>query len=82
MIPEPPDFHRRNLDFTTGQLDGRVEALEDWVKSINQKLDTLIAAANMGRGAWWALVKVGGTLVMAAGACAWFYEHVIKVGAK
>ena len=71
-------MQRRTSDFVSGQLDGRVSALEDWVKSIDSKLDQLIAAANMGRGAWWALVKVGGVLVMATMAVSWTYEHMIK----
>ena len=74
----PDDLHRRSNDFATGQLDGRVTALEDWVKSIDEKLDRLIAAANMGRGAWWALVKLGGVLVMGIGAAAWAWEHLLK----
>ena len=37
----------------------------------NEKLDRLVAAANMGKGAWWLLLKIGAVLVALATAGAW-----------
>jgi hypothetical protein len=42
---------------------------------INTKLDKLIAAANMGKGAWWAMLRIGGLLILLFGAVSWSADH-------
>lgn len=63
-------------DRDIGSLDARITALEGWVKDIDTKLDRLLEAAAMGRGAWWAIIKLGGLLTAAAAAAAWIFEHL------
>jgi hypothetical protein len=36
----------------------------------------LKAALNMGRGAWFAAVKIGAVLLMAVGALAWLWDRI------
>lgn len=61
-----------------GEHEARISILEDGLKAVNKKLDQLIAAANMGRGAWWALVKVGGILVIFVGAAGWVVDTFFR----
>lgn len=53
------------------RLEADYENLVGWVKKIDAKLDQLLEAAAMGKGAWWALLKLGaflaGLVAMAAG---------------
>ncbi len=41
-----------------------------------RKLDQLIAAANMGKGAWWVMIKIGGLVVLRLGALSWVLDHL------
>lgn len=70
-----------------GRLEGRLQALEDKVgvversiderlTAIEQKLDRLTEAFNMGRGAAITVAKLGGLLLLASGAVAWFLDHM------
>ena len=58
------------------RVEQKVADMEPWLREIDDKLDRLIAAANMGRGAWWAVLKLGGVLVLAAGALAWLHDRL------
>lgn len=49
--------------------------LQETANRMEEKLDRLLTAAAMGKGAWWAMTKVGGTMVMAAGAFGWLVDH-------
>lgn len=71
-----------------GRLEGRLEALEEKVTviersiderlaGIERKLDRLTDAFNMGRGAAITLAKLGGLLLLACGALAWFIDRAI-----
>lgn len=44
-------------------IDGQNEHLED----MNEKLGQVLQAMSMGKGAWWALVKICGVLVFIVG---------------
>lgn len=57
-------------------LEARMNGAEGWLQSIDTKLDTVIAAMNMGKGAWFLLLKVGAILVAIAGAIAWLTDHI------
>jgi hypothetical protein len=70
-----------------GRLEGRLQALEDKVSiversiderlgAIEQKLDRLTEAFNMGRGAAITVAKLGGLLLLASGTVAWFVDHM------
>lgn len=65
-----------NTSAAIGALQARVDQLESSVRVIDQKLDRLLTAANMGRGAWWALMKLGGLFVLTAGAAGWLYQQL------
>ncbi|HVO17343.1 MAG TPA: hypothetical protein VMV26_19125 [Alphaproteobacteria bacterium] len=58
------------------RVEQKVADMEPWLREIDEKLDRLIAAANMGQGAWLAALKLGGLLVLATGAVAWLYDRV------
>lgn len=63
------------LEERIAKLEARMDGQEEWLKDIDGKLDQLIAVANMGKGAWWAILKVGGTLTVLAGGAAWLYQN-------
>ena len=53
------------------RLETRADATEKWLSSIDQKVDQLVAAANMGKGAWWLMLRIGGALVVLGGVVGW-----------
>jgi hypothetical protein len=57
-------------------LEARMNGAEGWLQSIDKKLDTVIEAMNMGRGAWVILLKVGAVLAAILGAVAWLSDHI------
>lgn len=62
-------------DKDIGRLEGRVDALEDWMRSIDGKVDQLLAAAHMGKGAWLAMLRIGSVVVALAASFAWVFEQ-------
>jgi len=62
-----------------GRLEGRVDAIEGWMQSIDGKVDKILAALNMGRGAGWALFKIGSVIVLILMAGAWLWDHAAKI---
>lgn len=56
-------------------LETRVAGQETWLKDIDNKLDKIMEAINMGKGAGWLLVKFGAFLIVVGGAFAWLWEH-------
>jgi hypothetical protein len=67
MTPEERDRLAR--------VEERVSAIGGELADISGKLDRLIAAANMGKGAWWVLLRLGGMLVVLGGARGWMSQH-------
>lgn len=65
-----------DLDRDIGDLQARTAALEKWVHDIDGKLDRLLEAAAMGRGAWWAIIKIGGIAVAVTAAAGWIFDHL------
>lgn len=59
-------------------LEARMSGTDAWLKDIDTKLDELIAAANMGKGAWWIILRIGGVLVVLGGAIGWVIDKVWK----
>ncbi len=59
-----------------GALKSEVGNMKARLEEMDAKLDQLVAAANMGKGAWWMSVKVGGVLVTASAGIAWILQHM------
>jgi hypothetical protein len=57
-------------------LEARMNGTDAWLKDIDAKLDALVAAANMGKGAWWIILRIGGLLVVVGGAIGWVIDKV------
>lgn len=67
-----------NIDETAaaiGALRAQMAAMEktidgqnDQLADVRGKLDQVLQALNMGKGAWWALVKICGVVVFLVGA--------------
>lgn len=68
----------------------RLVALEEWRKSVDEKLshisstlDKLAEAAAMGRGAWWLILKIGSVLLAVGAAVGWLIDKLVHlVGVK
>jgi hypothetical protein len=56
-----------------------VRMLSRSLGEMNRKLDQLVAAANMGKGAWWLLLRLGGVLVVLAGVTGWVLDHLGRI---
>ena len=77
------------LEGRVNALEGWVEGVEKRtrddmadlkkeMKELGAKVDRLVGALNMGRGAGWAIIKFGAFMVVLAGAVAWAIEHMPK----
>jgi len=75
------------LSRALGRLEGRLDAfertrierdqaLDRQLAAINGKLDRLSAVFNMGRGGAFALVKLGGLLLLLVGGAAWLADRL------
>lgn len=59
-----------------GALQADMANVKKQLGEMDAKLDALVSAANMGKGAWWASVKVGGIIVTVLGGLAWAWQHL------
>lgn len=66
MTPEERIARLEERDRTQNERLGHIEA----------KLDRLIEQANMGKGAWLAILKVGGVLLALASGLAWIFDRI------
>ena len=57
------------------RLEQDYKNLREWVMADNAELQALRASANMGKGAWALLIKLGAVLVAIAGAFAWLWDR-------
>lgn len=46
------------------RLEVELEGLVEQVKTLQASVELLVQAANMGKGAWWIILKIGGALTM------------------
>lgn len=58
------------------RLEVQLEQLSLQMTANNSKLDQLIAAANMGRGAWGLILRMGTVMVAVAAAVAWVVDRI------
>lgn len=73
----------RDLGRLEGRLDEFIEARVTRDKKTDQRFDRLeeklqglLDAANMGKGAWWFGLKVGGAVVAVASGFAWMLDKI------
>src|SRR5690606_34977785 len=57
------------------KVEAEVKGIKDWLREIHADQKKMLAAMNMGEGAWKATLKIGGLLVLAAGALAWVFDR-------
>ena len=65
-----------DVDRRITRLEERVAQLVVQTKDNGSKLDSLIAAANMGRGAWWLILRMGTVMVAIAAVVAWVVDRI------
>jgi uncharacterized coiled-coil protein SlyX len=58
------------------EIGVEVTSLKTSSVAITAKLDRLVKAADMGEGAWWALVKIGAAALLVVSGAAWIVDHV------
>lgn len=57
-------------------LETKTTHQQNQLDKMDQKLDQLLSAAAMGKGAWWAILKIGGLMTVAGAFAAWVYEKI------
>lgn len=62
-----------------GALKADMLNLKDRMEGMDNKLDQLVEAANMGKGAWWLSVKIGGFIVTVLAGLAWLWQHALQL---
>lgn len=60
------------------RLEQRADDRDITLTRIETKLDTLLTAFNMGRGGAIAMAKMGGFVLMLAGALAWSWQNILS----
>lgn len=56
-------------------LQTTVKAMDTRIGTVESDLKALLAVANMGKGAWWLILRLGGLALLLAGAIAWVVDH-------
>jgi hypothetical protein len=72
-----PDEYRRleTIERRQAIAEERDRIADVRLDRMEGKIDKLVTAAAMGRGAFWLLTKLGGLIVLAMGAFAWAADH-------
>jgi hypothetical protein len=72
-----PEIYRRvdQLEQRMAIAEEQRRQMNDAMKRIEAKVDQLLTAAAMGRGAFWFATRLGGLVVMALGAFGWAADH-------
>jgi len=72
------------LQAEVGALEKRLETsearLEERLASIEGKVQLILDAANMGKGAWWLVLKIGAVLSAIAACATWVWDKVSHFG--
>lgn len=73
----------RDLGRLEGRLDEFIEArvardkrTDERFDRLEAKVQSLLDAANMGKGAWWVSVKIGGMIMTVMAALAYLVEKI------
>jgi hypothetical protein len=59
-------------------VESELRTVKERAVVIDTKLDHIIAAVNMGRGAWILLLKLGAIVMAIAAGATWVYDHIHK----
>lgn len=62
------------LEVEVEHLKKDVERQGEMIQEMSSKVQLLLDAANMGRGAWWIILKIGAFMSAASMAALWIYE--------
>ena len=62
------------------RLEESEERVEKRLESIEEKVQQILDAANMGKGAWWLILKIGAVLSAFAAAGAWVWDKISHMG--
>ena len=57
------------------RLEVRADTQERWLQSIDGKVDQLVIAASLGKGAWLLILKIGAVITTVIGALAWLFDR-------
>ena len=58
------------------RLEVQIELLSAQLKDNSAKLDALLMAVNMGKGAGWLIIRIGFVMVGVSGLVAWGVDHI------
>jgi hypothetical protein len=80
-----PDEVNRDLGRLEGRLDefiaarvARDKRTDERFDRLEEKIQGLLDAANMGKGAWWLSVKIGGVMVTVGAGITWVLTHAVS----
>src|SRR5579871_5622453 len=78
-----PDLYRRTeaLEQRMTIAEEQRRQLKESVDRVEAKVDELLQAAAMGKGAWFVIVKIGGVIVIVGYLAMWLADH-FKLWAK
>jgi len=62
-----------------GVLKAEMAHVKVRLEDMDGKLDQIIAAANMGKGAWLVAVKAGGIIATLGAGGAWLWQHIAQL---
>lgn len=62
--------YEKRLDTIEARMDERLTNIEKYVQEIRD-------AANMGKGAWWLLLKIGAALMLIIGGLSWLVDKAM-----
>lgn len=65
-----------------GALKAQMMDVRNSLQEMDGKLDKIIEAAAMGRGAWLVAVKAGGVIATIGAGAAWVWQHVQAIFAR
>lgn len=78
-----PDEINRDLGRLEGRLDEFIQArvnrdkrTDERFDRLEEKVQQLLDAANMGKGAWWLALKIGGLMTVIGAAAAWVVQKI------
>jgi hypothetical protein len=75
-IKRAMDTHEKYNAERRGITDKKLDSIDRRLGEHGNRLRKVEDVANMGRGAWWAILKIGGLLTLAAGAAAWVWNQI------